>query len=169
MRQLNRGDKMALTEKQMQSAVEVFGQDFVNSMIDEGDKRTEDLEAAGVAHKSNEDEEVNEISITQDQFQILAQEVAKQFQLDNSAMLEALSTMASGLKEVGERLDELESRNKARGLAETPAFTFSLQRASEQEETIVAEDDKLKDEKPKEAQRATSQAEITPAQFFGTN
>jgi hypothetical protein len=32
-RQLNRGDKMALTEKQMQSAVEVFGQEFVDSMI----------------------------------------------------------------------------------------------------------------------------------------
>jgi hypothetical protein len=123
-RQLNRGDKMALSEKQMQSAIEVFGQEFVDNMINEGDKRTEDLEAAGVDHKSKT-EEPKEVEITQEQFTNLAQEVAKQFQLDNTAMLEALSTMASGLKEMGDRLEELESKNIAKGLAETPSFTES--------------------------------------------
>jgi hypothetical protein len=95
--------------------------------------------------------------------------VAKQFQLDNTAMLEALSTMASGLKEVTDRLTELEGQSKAKGLAETPSFTFSLQRASEDKNTIVAEDDKLRNEKPVEAKKATSQADISPTDFFKRN
>lgn len=169
--QLERGDKMALTEDQVKGAIAFLGEEKYNSMVAEGETKTTELEK-NTDHKGKTEitkDEIKEVSISPEQFIVLVQEVAKQFEINNASITEALTIMADGLNEIGERVKELEGRDKAKGLAETPSFTFSLQRASERDETIVAEDDKLKDEKPKETQRAKNQSEISPADFFATN
>jgi hypothetical protein len=174
--QLKRGNKMALTEKQMAAAIETFGEDFVKSLIAEGESKTTELEGAGVAHKSadqdqesNSGNEAQEAVITQDQFNVLAEQVAKQFSVNTDSIVEAMANMANGLKEISERVEQLETRTEAKSKAEVPSFTFSLQRASDSKDTMVAEDDELKSKKPKEAQKVDDPKMITPAQFFGRN
>ncbi len=182
-RQLARSKNMSesekdLTEKQMKAALAFFGDTETENMVAEGNQKTAELEAALVNHKSKENadaekaETENAASITFDQvqFELLAQEVGKQFSINNEPLIEALTSMAETQKAITERLEKLELQGDAKAKAETPKYTFNLQRASEAEETIVADGDKLKDEKPAE-QSTTSgdQAMITPEQFFGRN
>ncbi len=56
-RQYKRGAKMALSDEQYRAAVSMFGGDFVKDMMNEGQIKTAELEAAGVAHKSVADVE----------------------------------------------------------------------------------------------------------------
>ena len=52
------GTVMALNEKQEKAAIALFGEDYVKEiLIPEGQRRTTELEDAGVEHKSSEGEE----------------------------------------------------------------------------------------------------------------
>jgi septal ring factor EnvC (AmiA/AmiB activator) len=53
-----------------------------------------------------------EVTITQDQFEILAQGVAKQFEVNNKSIAEAMTAIANDLNEISGQLDELESRQQ---------------------------------------------------------
>jgi hypothetical protein len=143
-----RGIKMALTEDQKDSAIELFGKEYVNRFIvDEGEKRTAELEGE-VDHKVKKDDpEPQQINIEE-----LAAEVGKQFTANLTPIAEAMTTMATELKELKEWKEKQDKTQSVKDKTETPRFVFNMQRASEQDETIVTEDDGLKGKKPKETQ-----------------
>lgn len=86
----------------------------------------------------------------------IAAEVGKQFSANLEPMADALATMASGLKEVTDRLEKLEKEQAVKDRTEKPRFVFEWKRASEDEKTVVTEDDALKDRKPVETTKANA-------------
>jgi hypothetical protein len=164
-RQLNRGDTMALSEQQMKSAIEMFGQDFVDVMVSDANDKTQELEDAGVAHKDAETP--SEVKMTDEQFQNLAAEIAKQF--DIGAFMDTLNVVAHGLKEAREEIELLKAQDTAKARAEMPAFTFNLTRASDNDGSVVTEDDSLKEKRPAEIVKPLDPATVTPDQFFAKN
>jgi hypothetical protein len=201
---IKRGTIMALSEDQRKAAVEMFGSEFVDTMIRDAQTRSTELEKAGVAHKGTAEVETevetveteivqsetevtqetnqeaaaeveekqptqppDEVTMTQDQFESLANMVAGRFQVNNESLVEAMGTIAQSLSEVGDRVATLESKGNAKEKAETPTYTFELKRASEDQETVVTDDDALKGKTPVEISEAPkSQTEITPDAFF---
>lgn len=153
-RQLAR-QKMAYSEDQIKAAIAVFKDEaFVKELFDEGETKTAELEAAGVAHKENKETKETESEQPAQEIQLnmedLAAEVGKQFQADLTPIGEAIVTMANDLKEMRERLEKLEETKNIKDKTETPRFVFNMKRASEDVETIVTDDD-LKNQKPTEA------------------
>jgi hypothetical protein len=152
------GTKMALSDQQKKAAVEMFGDEFVNQMMQEAEDKTAELESAGVAHKgepkSDKTEEIQtqpepqQVNINMEE---LAAEVGKQFGANLQPMAEAMTAMATELKELTEWKAKQEKKQGAKEQAETPKFVFEWKRASESDETIVTEDDGLKNQKPQEA------------------
>jgi hypothetical protein len=163
-RQLERSKNMALSDQQKKAAVEIFGEDFVATMLQEAQDKTAELEAAGVAHKGETETETESPKLESQTQEIqlnmeeLAAEVGKQFQADLTPIGEALVTMASDLKEMQSRLEKLEETKRVKDRTETPRYVFNLQRASEQDETIVAEGDDLKNQKPRETEAKINDA-----------
>jgi hypothetical protein len=152
-RQLAR-QKMAYSEEQIKTAVEVFkDEDFVKSLFAEGETKTAELEAANVAHKEKDETETEQPAPQEIQLNMeeLASEVGKQFQADLTPIGDAIVTMASEMKELKERLEKLEETKAVKDKTETPRFIFNMKRASESEETTVTDDDDLKNQKPAEA------------------
>jgi hypothetical protein len=155
-RQLARSKNMALSEDQIKAAVEVFqDEEFVKSLIQEGESKTAELEAAGVAHKGEtEQPEPQKININMEE---LAAEVGKQFAANLDPIAEAMATMATELKELKEWKDK---QNLAQGVVdktEMPRYVFEFKRASESDATIVTEDDG-KNAKPVETQAGKGDA-----------
>jgi hypothetical protein len=152
-----RGNKMALSEQQIKAAIEMFGDKFVNDMTQEAETKTAELEAAGVAHKANDEAakatqpEPQEATLDLD-MDALAAEVGKQFTANLEPMTEAIGAMAAQLKDLIEWRAKQEEAQAIKEKTETPKYVFSLQRASEDEKTVVAEDDRLKNQKPNERQ-----------------
>jgi hypothetical protein len=152
-RQLARKNMASYSKEQINAAIEVFkDKDFVKSLFDEGENKTAELEAAGVAHKGK-DEETSEPETQPQEIQLnieeLAAEVGKQFQADLTPIADALITMASDLKEMGSRLEKLEETKKVKDKTEKPRFIFNMKRASEDEATVVTDDD-VKTQRPTE-------------------
>ena len=145
---------MALSEQQKNAAIAIFGGEFVQKMQQEAESKTAELEAAGVAHKSTEAKKVETEPPTQEiqlNMEDLAAEVGKQFQADLTPIADAITTMASGLKEMESRLNKLEETKKVKDKTEKPRYIFNLERASEASATAVTDDDGLKNQKPNEA------------------
>jgi hypothetical protein len=149
--------KMAITdynEDQIKAAVEVFkDEDFVKSLIQEGENKTAELEAANVAHKEKKEDGPQEIQLNMEE---LAAEVGKQFSANLVPMAEAIATMATELKELREWKDKQDKKQGIKDKTEVPRYVFEWKRASEQDETIVTEDDGLKNKKPKETKTKDS-------------
>jgi uncharacterized protein (UPF0335 family) len=149
---------MALSDQQKKAAVEMFGDEFVSQMMQEAEAKTAELESAGIAHKGETESDKPKDDQTQPEpqqvninMEELAAEVGKQFGANLQPMAEAVTTMASGLKEMAERVERLEREQGVKDQTETPKFVFEWKRASESDETIVTEDDGLKNQKPQEA------------------
>lgn len=153
-RQLARSKNMALTEDQTKAAVALFGKEYVDNLMAEGEKRTEELEAANVAHK-NKSEDIEQPPVQVElNMEDLATEVSKQFSADLAPIAEAIGTMASGMKEIEERLEKLEKEQNIKAKTESPRYVFEWKRASEANETTVTEVDELKDKRPAETKSA---------------
>lgn len=151
--------KMAITdysEDQIKAAIAVFkDEDFVKSLIQQGENKTAELEAAGVAHKEKKEVEPEPVEV-QLNMEELAAEIGKQFQADLNPIADAITTMASSVKELQDRLDRLEKDSKIKSVTESPRYVFNLKRASDAEETVVTEGDKLSKAKPTETTKANS-------------
>ena len=154
-RQLKAGNKMALSEQQMKAAIEMFGDEFVSGMVKEAESKTSELENAGVAHKGKEESKPQEIQLDMEE---LATEVSKQFQFDLSPLAEAIATMAGSVKEMQERLEKVEENKDIKDKTETPRFIYNVTRASADKETVVTDDDGLKNQKPQEAKAENDDA-----------
>lgn len=144
-----------LTKQQREAADTIFGPEFVNNLIAEAEGKTAELEAAGVAHKEKreETEQPQETQVNID-MEALAAEVGKQFGANLEPITEALSAMATELNELKAWRERQEKESKVKAVTESPRFVFNMRRASEAEETMVTEDDKLMKQKPTEAKGA---------------
>lgn len=163
-RQLAR-QKMALSESQMKAAILAFGEDEVKLMLDEGERKTTELEQADVAHKEQSEEtEKPEISID---MQELANEIGKRFQTDINPLSEALEGMKHMIVELSGRVKEVEKHQGLKDLTETPSYIVSL-RASDNDKTVVTEDDELSKKAPLGAQKQNT-ADVTPGAFFNSS
>jgi hypothetical protein len=158
-KQLKVGDKMALSDQQKEAAIKIFGDDFVSQMTQEAEDKTAELETAGVAHKgeseTNEPEQQPEPQQINIDMAELAAEVGKQFTANLAPMAEAIATMATELKELKEWKERQDKEQGIKDKTETPRYIFEWKRASDSEDTVVTEDDGLKNQKPKEAQANT--------------
>jgi hypothetical protein len=151
---------MALSDQQKKAAVEMFGDEFVSQMMQEAEDKTAELESAGVAHKGETESDKPKDDQTQPEpqqvnididMEALAAEVGKQFSANLQPMAEAMTVMATELKELKEWKAKQEKEWGIKGQTETPRFVFEWKRASEDKATIVTEDDGLKNQKPQEA------------------
>ena len=176
-RQLAR-HKMALSESQLKAAIAILdSEDEIRQIIAEGERKTSELEAAGTAHKDKKTSEeqpkqtdinplseaLNEKQEVAIDLEALAQEIGKQFQADINPLSEALEGVKHMVVELSERMQKVEGDQKLKDLTETPSYIVSL-RASKNEQTIVTEDDGLKDKKPQSAQQKNNL--VSPEAFF---
>lgn len=155
--------KMAISESQMKTAIAAFGPEEVKLMIEQAEQKTTELEDANIAHKTVELEgvvESFEIDIPE-----LAKEIGKQFQTDINPLSEAVENVTNAMVKLSERVKELEGTQKLKDLTETPKYIVSL-RASESDETIVTEDDGLKNKRPQGVGNEAKGANVTPQAFF---
>jgi hypothetical protein len=166
------GKQIMLSDEQRKAAIEIFGEGFVKQIEVDGEKRTAELEAAGVAHKAQAQQqeapkpvqaikpevtpksvEVIKPKVVEEvkpemvvDLEKLAAFVGKQFAVDNQPFAEALMTLGVEIKALTDRLEKLEKAETLKSKVETPRFTFSmLQRATEAVETQVKEGDGLKE------------------------
>ena len=162
---------MALTKQNEALAVEMFGPDFVKSLKLDAETKTAELEEAGVAHKETETAEAEtqeaetEETTTEEETEQPAQEaisvdidqlaaaVSSQFVLKLEPIAEAMVGMVEETKAITERIAKLEHQETIKSQVETPRFTLQLTRASEAVETVVADDDNLKEKGPKQTKK----------------
>lgn len=162
---------MALTKDQLEAGVEIWDEDFMESLVADGKKRTQDLEAARVAHKDQapqteeettppvaeepptetakaapEEPEKSNVTVDLDE---LAEAVSKQFNLDFEPLVAGITTLALEMKTLGERVEKIELSEAVKAQVETPRYTLNLARASQAEETVVKKDDDLMKQGPK--------------------
>ncbi len=150
------GNIMALSEQQKEAAIALLGQERVEALITEGEKRTTDLEQAGIASKENDgQQETDPVQIDLDMDE-LAETIGKQFEVNFGAIGEAVSVIADSLKQLQTDVEQLKNGAKVKEQTETPRYILNVKRASEAEETELNDDDELKDRKPKETSQSDS-------------
>lgn len=152
------GIAMALSEQQKQAANKIFGEVLAATIIRGAEDATKELEEAGVAHKGEAETTTTGESVTVTQTGGLTQEqLVTELQPFAEAMNvigEQLVKLQAGQEELSSRVKSLEKTEEIKAKTETPRATlFSFKRASEAKETVVAEDDALKNNKPVETQK----------------
>jgi len=155
-----------MNDQQKKAAIEVFGKEFVENLENATVKQTEDLQAAGVNHKSNGDDTQPAMSdSTQFDMDVFSDKFNKQFEADFAPILNGIMESLEGLKftqtELATRLQALEKGEEVKQNNEMPRWAFQLKRASESEDTEA--EDELKSKKPRE--EAIPQSTVASAFF----
>jgi transcriptional regulator with XRE-family HTH domain len=158
------GKQIMLSEDQRKAAIGIFGESFVQNLEEQGKQRTEDLEAAGVAHKSEgatteekpieaEDQATQQMDIDID---ALAEAMSKQFNINLEPITAVVTEVAAKLEALTGRVTKMEKTETVKQETEMPRYMFNLVRASGAVETAIDEKDALNEQKPKEAQAPQS-------------
>lgn len=155
-----KGTIMALSPEQEKAAKAIFGKDLAEQIIKGAEGATKELEEAGVASKEVTAETTTEVVETKVEVESIAEQAAKLVSVDFQPIAEALTLIADNqtkhdtmLQELAGRIKSLEKVEDVKTATETPRFMVSvMNRASQAEKTIVADDDPLKDKKPAETQ-----------------
>ena len=148
------GVEMAYTEQQKQAANALFGESLAAKILGSAEDATKELEQADVRHKSA-DESPPETETPDNSVGVVLEALAA---LDLPALSATIQQLTEGQNQLNTRLDELTGQVKGiekaeaiKNKTELPRFAWqALQRASEAEKTIIADDDALKDKKPAE-------------------
>lgn len=153
---------MALSAEQAKAATAIFGEELAQQIIKGAEGATKELEEAGVANKEVTTETTTEVVETKTEVneESIAERAAKLISVDFQPIAEALTVIAetqskfqTTLDEMAGRIKSLEKTEDVKTNAETSRFMVSvLNRASQAEKTIVAEDDALNNKKPVETQ-----------------
>lgn len=141
--------KMSTLEGQRkEAAIALFGEEFVEGLAKEGQKRTADLEEAGVAHKENgKPEEPEKMDLEMALKNVLAEKV----EIDLSAITEVVKSLEEKVTSQAAEIQSLKTTAAVKEETETPRYVLSLQtRASEAKQTELADDSALKGKKPAE-------------------
>lgn len=145
-------DMSTLDGQRKDAAVALFGEEFIEDLLKDGEKRTEALEEAGVAHKEKEQPEEK----TKEQPEIdlkaaIKEALKEQVEVDLGAVTEVITQLGENLKAQSAEIEALKTQARVKADAETPRYVLQLaQRASEAQQTEVADDDDLKSRKPNE-------------------
>lgn len=137
---------MALSEQQKAAALKIFGEDLTAKIVSGAEDATKELEEAGVAHKG-EQEVPAQVEVPLDE---IATAVTKQLELNFQPISDALQLLGQELAELKTQVKSLEKAKAFEETHETPRYVLSLKRASEAQETVLAEGDKLLAKKPVE-------------------
>jgi hypothetical protein len=186
---------MALEGQRKEAAVELFGEEFVDKLETDAEKRTEELEA-DVEFKEAEAEEVvteekteeetaepeveaeaepevaeevttEDVAVTEEFVTAVAAEVSEKFTVDFQPVVDVVELLTKGVDGLGERVAKLEKQEEVKQATELPRFILrTVKRASESEETVVEDDDALKESKPTETEKAHVDGSAADA-FFG--
>ncbi len=187
--------KMQLTPEQLKAMETVFGPDRAKQIVSEGQTKTADLEAAGVATKSATEpppvaatpetppaadavteeaaEEAPPPAPALDPVAIAA-EINKHFKADMEPLQQVLEGTVAGVKALTDQLAALEARlakveqvEAMKANAELPRNIYqALKRASEAVETVVPNGSDLKESKPQQTPTDESPgARVTNALF----
>lgn len=168
--------------EQYDSAVELFGEGYIEKLITDAEQKTTELEDAGVASKEadteaaaaplidaaaatppaveeeGEEEEGEEQAATSDPIPVeidieaLATQIEKSFTADLAPLAEGIAELATVVSKAMKRIEALEKSDSQKSETEMPRYRFSLKRASDAEETAVKDDDSLKEKKPEETE-----------------
>lgn len=164
--------KMAITDysdDQIKAAIEVFkDEEFLKTIIQQGEDKTAELEAIGVAHKGKEEttpEEKPEQPNINIDMEALAAEVGKQFGANLAPVAEAIETLTAELAALKEWRANVEKERGIKEHTEAPRFIFEWKRASEDGKTVVTDDDELKKSKPAETRAAAKGGDAWTALF----
>jgi len=146
---------MALTDEQKQAAEEIFGGGLAAQIIQDAETESKKLEEAGLAHKSEDksaDETPEPEQAEKEQEPVTVEAVVAELvkQLDLSNVTEAMDKVTQQVADVTARLDKMEKGEAFKEQNDMPRYVLQLKRASEAEETKIAEGDELKEQKPKE-------------------
>lgn len=157
-----------MKEEKRKYLAEQFGDDFVKQIEDETAKEQEALEKAGVPQKDNDsvDDVVQKVAGQDDAVKVLAQMIAKEFDLP--ALAEFLKDAKEAVEIVPQLKKELEDYKKGEDerLADKIApksekmFEF-LRRPSQDETNIAKDDDEILNEVPKPGDQWLSKATNT--------
>ncbi len=170
------GITMALTKEQQKAAELIFGEELTKQIVKTAEDKTKELEEAGVAHKgdASTEEEVKEekpvVEVPAEE--VIVQKVAEKMTIDWQPIQELMTSLVTNQKNLESEISELKTQLSEKKVEETqkakdesPKYVWSLmQRASEAEKTIVADDDPLKNKKPQEAVKSDKSG---AAHFFG--
>lgn len=127
-----------------EAAIALFGQEFIENLLKEGDKRTATLEEAGVDHKENTPAESLDLDA-------VVQAVAEKMTVDLGPLTDVVTQLGEAIKAQSAEIETLKNAAKLKAEADTPRYVLSLtKRASEAAQTEVADDNDLKNRKPAE-------------------
>lgn len=139
------GGIMALTEQQEKSGKVFFGEELYTKLIGGAEDKTKKLQEAGVANKS-----VDEAPPTEEKPNIMEQFV-QQLETQLQPFVEAMNVLAKDQLELKEliatqagEIKQLKIAEAVKQQTQMPRATlFTLQRATEAQKTVIAEDDPL--------------------------
>lgn len=173
-------NKMQLTAEQITAMKAVFGDDRTKEIISEGNQKSADLEAAGVATKAADvpvattetvstaetitatvtptEEEQPDIPAPAIDPIAIAAEINKHFKADMEPLQQVLEGTVAGVKALADelaalkaRLDKFEQVEAMKASAELPRNIYqAIKRASQAVETVVPETSGLKESKPQQ-------------------
>ncbi len=161
-----KGTIMALSPEQEKAAKAIFGEDLAQQIIKGAEGATKELEEAGVASK-----EVTTTEVTTVPVESIAEQAAKLVSVDFTPIAEALGVIVENqnnqqvqLNELTGRIKSLEKTEDVKASTDMSRFMVSVvNRASQAEKTVVADDDDLMNKKPVETQPV---AKTGAAAFF---
>lgn len=181
-----------MNDEQRKAAEAIFGKEFTDQLVTQGQQKTKELEDAGVASKQAADtatrgtqatpepEKAPEAAPTPEPAPVaadpaqLVQELAVTMQDSlNEAIAPVLSNFQQQITVLGEQFkalsDELKQVRGEQAIkqqVELPRFTFDLIRATQANSTVVPEGDALKDKKPKEASPVAGEGSVAASYFL---
>lgn len=166
-----KGGIMALSEQQLKAAQAVFGEELASQIIANAERQTKELEEAGVAHKSTEEqptnEHVEEVKVAKPvepvKTEVKAEDTAKQEMTEDmpdepkpdegkpdfgemiaksmQPMMEGMAMMAGRMDEMMARLDKLEGSEKMKMSNETPRWLAGVYERASQSNKTALAED----------------------------
>lgn len=155
-------ENFTMNDEQRKAATALFGEEFTNRLIAQGQQKTKELEDAGIANKASSSEEKSSeepkpeekgIDVTQ----MVEELAAKMMTNVNEALVPVLGefqqqilTLREEVKNLSEEMKALKKDEAIKQQVELPRFTFDRLVASQSSKTAVPEGDPLRDKKPQE-------------------
>lgn len=165
--------EFTMNDEQRKAAEALFGEEFTNGLVAQGQQKTKELEDAGIANKqaaeaNKEEKETTEVDANQ-----LVNELAAKMQASlNEGLTPVLTefhqrivTLGEQVQALGEEIKTLKGEQALKAAVEMPRFTFQALRASQSPTTKVPEGDALKDKKPAEAAPVLNTGSLVSSYF----
>lgn len=165
-----------MNDEQRKAATAIFGEEFTNQLVAQGQQKTKELEDAGIASKAveiakEEAEKVAEVPAI-DPTQLVETLAAKMMTNLNEGLTPVLTefhqqiiALGEQVKSLSDQVKEMKKEEAVKAAVEMPRFSFQALRASQSAETKVPEGDALKNQKPAEHQGPINTGSLVQSYF----